>query len=296
MANAAPTVDSAMHNRNLARIKQQEREIAELEGTLNEEEETESVEAQEVEVEEVETRKAEPEPQEEEEDLSAEEKTFKQRYGDLRRHSSEQKKALEERIATMEAQLKRAADNELVLPKTQQDIDEWSKKYPDVAGLVEAIADKKAQERSSEIDSRLKEVEAMRDAAKREKAEVALLQRHPDFADIREDDAFHAWAEKQPPVYQNALYDNPDDVDSVARVIDMYKVDMGIKTKKPSADKGAAASVKTRGARTVVDAEESSNLLSESQVNKMSLDEFDKRQDEIMDAMRSGKFIYDVSQ
>lgn len=296
MANAAPTVDSAMHNRNLARIKQQEREIAELEGTLNEEEETESVEAQEVEVEEVETRKAEPEPQEEEEELSAEEKTFKQRYGDLRRHSSEQKKALEERIATMEAQLKRAADNELVLPKTQQDIDEWSKKYPDVAGLVEAIADKKAQERSSEIDSRLKEVEAMRDAAKREKAEVALLKRHPDFADIREDDAFHAWAEKQPPVYQNALYDNPDDVDSVARVIDMYKVDMGIKTKKPSADKGAAASVKTRGARTVVDAEESSNLLSESQVNKMSLDEFDKRQDEIMDAMRSGKFIYDVSQ
>ena len=76
----------------------------------------------------------------------------------------------------------------------------------------------------------------------------------------------------------------------------MYKVDMGIKTKKPSADKGAAASVKTRGARTVVDSEESSNLLSESQVNKMSLDEFDKRQDEIMDAMRSGKFIYDVSQ
>lgn len=97
-------------------------------------------------------------------------------------------------------------------------------------------------------------------------------------------------------MYQNALYDNPDDVDSVARVIDMYKVDMGIKAKKPATDKGAAASVRTRGARTVVDAEESSTVLSESQVNKMSLDEFEKRQDEIMDAMRSGKFIYDISQ
>ena len=296
-------VDSVMHNRNLARIKQAERELEELEGKAPVEEQQEEVE-QEVEspVEEPAVRKAEvqqeeePAEQEEEQELTAEEKSFKKRYGDLRRHSQEQKKELEARLAKLEGQLKQAADKELVLPKTQQDIDEWAKKYPDVAGLVEAIADKKAQERAADIDARLKEVEAMRDAAKREKAEVALLQRHPDFVEIREDDAFHKWAEKQPAVYQNALYDNPDDVDSVARVIDMYKVDMGIKAKKPATDKGAAASVRTRGARTVVDAEESSTVLSESQVNKMSLDEFEKRQDEIMDAMRSGKFIYDISQ
>lgn len=296
-------VDSIMHNRNLARIKQAERELEELEGkaTPAEEEEQQQEEASKAEeepvVETTEPRKAEPvEEEKEQEELSAEEKSFKKRYGDLRRHSESQKKELEARIEAMEAQLKKAADKELVLPKTQQDIDAWAKKYPDVAGLVEAIADKKAKERASDIDARLKEVEAMRDAAKREKAEVALLKRHPDFVEIREDDAFHKWAETQPAVYQNALYDNPDDVDSVARVIDMYKLDMGIKTKKPAADKGAAASVKTRGARTVVDAEESSNMLSESQVNKMSLDEFEKRQDEIMEAMRSGKFIYDISQ
>lgn len=296
-------VDSVMHNRNLARIKQAERELEELEGKAPVEEQQEEVEQEiEASVEEPAVRKAEvqqeeePAEQEEEQELSAEEKSFKKRYGDLRRHSQEQKKELEARLAKLEGQLKQAADKELVLPKTQQDIDAWAKKYPDVAGLVEAIADKKAQERAADIDARLKEVEAMRDAAKREKAEVALLQRHPDFVEIREDDAFHKWAEKQPAVYQNALYDNPDDVDSVARVIDMYKVDMGIKAKKPTTDKGAAASVRTRGARTVVDAEESSSMLSESQVNKMSLDEFEKRQDEIMDAMRSGKFIYDISQ
>ncbi|MCP4487532.1 MAG: hypothetical protein GY820_09485 [Gammaproteobacteria bacterium] len=296
-------VDSVMHNRNLARIKQAERELEELEGKAPVEEQQEEVEQEiEASVEEPAVRKAEvqqeeePAEQEEEQELSAEEKSFKKRYGDLRRHSQEQKKELEARLAKLEGQLKQAADKELVLPKTQQDIDAWAKKYPDVAGLVEAIADKKAQERAADIDARLKEVEAMRDAAKREKAEVALLKRHPDFVEIREDDAFHKWAEKQPAVYQNALYDNPDDVDSVARVIDMYKVDMGIKAKKPTTDKGAAASVRTRGARTVVDAEESSAVLSESQVNKMSLDEFEKRQDEIMDAMRSGKFIYDISQ
>ena len=295
-------VDSVMHNRNLARIKQAERELEELEGKPAEEEEEqqgESPKAEQPVVENTEPRKAEPIEEEEaaeEEELSAEEKSFKKRYGDLRRHAETQKKELEARLEKMEAQLKKAADKELVLPKTQQDIDAWAKKYPDVAGLVEAIADKKAQERASDIDARLKEVEAMRDAAKREKAEVALLQRHPDFEEIRADDAFHKWAESQPKVYQNALYDNPDDVDSVARVIDMYKLDNGIKTKKPTADKGAAASVRTRGARTMVDAEESSRTLSESQVKNMSLDEYEKRQDEIMEAMRSGKFIYDISQ
>ena len=289
-------VDSVMHNRNLARIKQAERELEELEGKPAEEEEQQ--EETPVVTEEVVERKAEPIEEEEaaEEELSAEEKSFKKRYGDLRRHAETQKKELEARLEAMEGQLKKAADKELVLPKTQQDIDAWAKKYPDVAGLVEAIADKKAKERASDIDARLKEVEAMRDAAKREKAEVALLQRHPDFEEIRADDAFHKWAESQPKVYQNALYDNPDDVDSVARVIDMYKLDNGIKTKKPTADKGAAASVRTRGARTVVDAEESSRTLSESQVKNMSLDEYEKRQDEIMEAMRSGKFIYDISQ
>ena len=288
-------VDSVMHNRNLARIKQAERELEELEGKPAEEEEHQE---EPVVTEEVVERKAEPIEEEEaaEEELSAEEKSFKKRYGDLRRHAETQKKELEARLEKMEAQLKQSANKELVLPKTQQDIDAWAKKYPDVAGLVEAIADKKAQERASDIDARLKEVEAMRDAAKREKAEVALLQRHPDFEEIRADDAFHKWAESQPKVYQNALYDNPDDVDSVARVIDMYKLDNGIKTKKPTADKGAAASVRTRGARTVVDAEESSRTLSESQVKRMSLDEYEKRQDEIMEAMRSGKFIYDISQ
>ena len=293
-------VDSVMHNRNLARIKQAERELEELEGKPAEEEEQqeEPPKAEQPAVETTEPRKAEPteDKAEQEEELSAEEKSFKKRYGDLRRHADAQKKELEARLEAMEGQLKKAADKELVLPKTQQDIDAWAKKYPDVAGLVEAIADKKAKERASDIDARLKEVEAMRDAAKREKAEVALLKRHPDFVDIREDDEFHKWAETQPAVYQNALYDNPDDVDSVARVIDMYKLDKGIKTKKPTSDKGAAASVKTRGARTVVDAEESSKMLSESQVKKMSLDEYEKRQDEIMEAMRSGKFIYDISQ
>ena len=197
-------------------------------------------------------------------------------------------------IKRLEDQLEKAAKNELVLPKSNEEIDAWSSKHPDVAGIVEAIAEKKANERALELDERLQEIEELRSTAKREKAEAQLVAIHPDFEAIRADDEFHAWVDTQPKVYQDALYENSEDVKSVARVIDMYKLDKGIKTKKPSADKGAASSVKTRG-RTVVDAEESSKTLSESMVKKMSLKEYEERQDEIMSAMRSGKFIYDMS-
>jgi hypothetical protein len=35
--------------------------------------------------------------------------------------------------------------------------------------------------------------------------------------------------------------------------------------------------------------------MSESRVNKMSTKEYEKHQDEIMDAIRKGEFIYDIS-
>jgi cell fate (sporulation/competence/biofilm development) regulator YlbF (YheA/YmcA/DUF963 family) len=75
----------------------------------------------------------------------------------------------------------------------------------------------------------------------------------------------------------------------------MYKSDNNIKTKKvtSTADKDAASSVKSK--RTAVDTNDSSNYLSESMVAKMTIKEYEKRQDEIMDAQRNGKFIYDMS-
>ena len=122
-----------------------------------------------------------------------------------------------------------------------------------------------------------------------------MLSYHPDFQEIRADDAFHSWAEKQPKVVQDALYENSEDAKSVARVIDLYKSDQGIKTKGvSSSDKAAASSVKAKG-RSTPDTDDSSKYLSESQVAKMSMKEYEKRMDEIFDAQRSGKFIYDMS-
>ena len=274
-------------NKNAERIKKDEEELQEL---LKAKEQGDNPAE---EVKEASAPEKGEEATKEDENLSKEELSFKKRYGDLRRHMASKDKETEERIKALEDQLSKATRNELVLPKSDDEIAAWTKKYPDVAGIVETIADKKARERSTDLDKRMKDIEKMRVDAVKEKAEAELMKLHPDFIDIREDDKFHDWADEQPKWVQDALYENVDDAKSVARVIDLYKIDAGVKTKK-SDGKSAASAVNTRS-KTTPTSDDSNNNWRESQVEKMSDKEYAKNQESIMEAMRAGKFVYDLS-
>jgi len=232
--------------------------------------------------------------EEEQEPTSAEEKTFKKRYSDLRRHQQKQADELKSKITDLERQLTEAARKEMKLPKSEEEIEAWTKEYPDVAGIVETIATKKAQEQSVALEERIKAIDEMHVSASKEKAEVELLKLHPDFSDIRESDSFHEWAEQQPKWVQDALYDNETDARSAARAIDLYKADMKMSAPK-SKDKDAAKSVSVKNARSKPQEDATASYMKESDVQKMSSKEYEKRSDEIMEAIRSGKFIYDVS-
>ena len=234
------------------------------------------------------------EQQAEAEPTNAEEKSYKKRYADLRRGSQKAKEDLETRIASLEGQLKQSASQEMQLPKSDEDIDAWARQYPDVAAIVETIAIKKAREQQAGLEDRVKEIDEMRDSATRERAEVDLLKDHPDFGSIRDSDQFHNWAEEQPKWIQDALYENENDAKSASRAIDLYKADMNIKTKKPSS-RDAAKSVNTRNSRSQPDSSSNNSKMSESRVNKMPTQEYEKHQNEIMESIRAGNFIYDIS-
>ena len=236
----------------------------------------------------VEAEQQEPEP------TSAEEKTFKKRYGDLRRHAQQKEADLQEQINQLREQLDSATKKQIELPKSDEDIEAWTKKYPDVAGIVETIAIKKSKEQAQELESRIQKINEMQESASKEKAEVELLKIHPDFVDIREDDDFHNWAEEQPQWVQKALYENDNDAMSAARAIDLYKADRNIGKKKTSS-KDAAIATNPKSTRTKPQTNEESTYLKESQVQKMSSQEYERRADEVMEAIRTGKFIYDVS-
>lgn len=259
------------------------------ERTKRDEEELEQLKKEHAgEVEEVEAEEAEP--------TSAEEKTFKKRYSDLRRHQQKQAEEFKAELAAMKSQLEKATKKEMKLPKSDEDIEQWAADYPDVAAIVETIAMKKAAEQSTALEERMKAIDEMQTSATKEKAEAALMQMHPDFDEIRDSDDFHNWAEEQPKWVQDALYDNDNDARSAARAIDLYKADMGIaEAKKSKSNKDAAKSVTAKNTRNKPQEDDSSTYLRESQVDKMSAQEYEKHADEIMDAIRSGKFIYDLS-
>lgn len=269
----------AFANRKYTNEEKRKKEEEELEQLLAEQKgETEQVE---------EPKEAEPK--------NAEERSFKKRYGDLRRHQQSKEKEYEDRIKALEEQLTQSTKSEIKLPKSDEDIEAWAKQYPDVAGIVETIAIKKAREQSEGLEARVKEIDEMKATATREKAEVELLKLHPDFGEIRDSDDFHEWAEEQPKWVQDALYENDADARSAARAIDLYKADKNIKPKKSASSKDAARSVGTRNERSKPQSDPMGNAIKESDVQKMSAVEYERNSDEIMEAIRTGNFIYDLS-
>ena len=78
--------------------------------------------------------------------LNAEEETFKKRYGDLRRHNQTVKNKYEDELAKLQGQLADATKAQIKFPKTEEEIDNWSKRYPDVAAVIDTIAKKRSLE------------------------------------------------------------------------------------------------------------------------------------------------------
>jgi len=225
-------------------------------------------------------------------ELNAEEKSFKKRYGDIRKHLASKEKEWQEKFDALENKSKREG---IVPPKSDEDIEKWASEYPDVAGIVETIAAKKAQEMFNKAESRLQELDEAHSEAQRVKAENVIRKSHEDFDDLRQSDQFHNWADEQPKWVKDALYENMDDPASVVRVIDLFKIDNGMTIAAKKQSKKAAASTVAKGTRTSVDAKGVQGQIKESDVARMSSKEFEEMQDKINESMRNGKFVYDMS-
>ena len=227
------------------------------------------------------------------ETLNKEEKSFKTRYGDVRRHLAAKEKDYNARIKELENKLSNT--EKLVPPKSDEDIASWAEKYPDVAGIVETIAEKKAKQMFDKANIQIEELSKAKEETTRKTAESEIKEFHKDFDKLRESDEFHEWVEEQPKWVQNALYENTDDAKSVIRVLDLYKIDKGLTAGDKKNKTKAAASLVNKTSRTQVDAEEIADSIRESDVAKMSDKQYEANQDKIQTAMRSGKFIYDIS-
>ena len=221
----------------------------------------------------------------EERPVNAEEKVFKKRYDDLKRHYDSTVNKHKNDVSNLKKQLEDNADK-IKLHKTKEEIEAWRTKYPDVYDVIETIAHTKADEKAKKVESGLKELESQQAVVQRDKAEVELAKLHPDFNEIRADDKFHEWVKDQDSVIQGWLYDNTSNAKLASRAIDLYKVDTGY-GKKKSNKLEASKSVTSTSKREVETGDK--KIWSLNEIAKMKPQEFVKHEKEIDLARAEGR-------
>lgn len=225
---------------------------------------------------------------------------WEKRYADLRSFSAKKEKEFRDELNAVKAQLNDATKKQIKFPKSEEEVEDWIKKYPDVAGIVETIALKKVAEVRKEIDERDQALQLRAHEFDKEKAFNKLLAAHPDFLDIREDDKFHDWVEGQVKWIRDSLYTNDTDADSAIAAIDLFKAKTGYGQEKPKkkdtkADTKDAARGVNRPSPARAPADDNGDMILESEVARMSIKEYSARKAEIEKAIREGKFDYDLS-
>ena len=223
----------------------------------------------------------------------SEEGSFKKRYGDLRRHMQQSMQQKDAALNKMQEQLAQATRQQIKFPKTEEEVASWSQKYPDVAKIIDTIAQKRVQEALAIGEQELNKVKQLEVKINREKAEKELRDAHPDFDKIRADKDFHDWVMEQPQYVQDALYKNNTDARAASRAIDLYKADRGIKRRKKATPQDAASSIgRTSSAQAPVSGRK---RFTESQVQKMTAREYEANEAAILESMRNNTFDYDLS-
>ena len=211
---------------------------------------------------------------------------FKKRYDDLQRHYDSTINKHKDDVSSLKRQLEENAEK-IQLPKTKEEVDAWKKRYPDVYDIIETIAYTKADEKSKQVQTKMKDLENQQANVAKDKAEVELSKLHPDFNEIRADDKFHEWVSTQTPEIQGWLYDNASNANLAARAIDLYKMDTGV-AKKVSVSKKEASKSVTSTSKKDVEAGDK-KIWSLNEIAKMKPQEFVKHEKEIDLARAEGR-------
>lgn len=249
-----------------------------------------------------ETKEVEPKAPEED----PEEETWKERYANLRRWADKEMNTLKTQVSELQEQKNELAREGMKMPKSEDEIKEWSKKNPDAWAIISSIALQSVKGMSEVADKRLEKVERQAAEVQRREALMTIRESHPDFDELAKDKKFHEWAKEQPQWIFDALYKNNTDPYACIRAVDLYKHDIGVvaekkksteEKKKTTSDQKKSAAETTGNTRgsTPTDRDTPEYEYSESQIERMQPREFEAQADKIEKAYRSGKVLYDLT-
>ena len=217
---------------------------------------------------------------------------YKKRYDDLKKHYDSKLNEFKSREQEL---LEKAAENRpnYVAPKSPEELEKFREEYPDVYEVVETVSHLQAEEKSKDLKEKLERLQEREKELIRKDAEKRLMDKHPDFEDIRNSDDFHGWAKEQPKSIQDWVYNNADDADLASRALDLFKKDIGMdvapkKSNSKQSKKSAADMVSTK--TTSVEPQQE-KVWTEKEIASMSMDQFDRYEAEISEAMQQGRIV-----
>jgi len=220
--------------------------------------------------------------------VGVEDAVFKKRYDDLKRHYDETISKHKDEVLKLKKEKELVASKPIF--KSKEELEEWRKDYPDMYDSVMQLTTEATIKAKQDMEEELLQIKKQQSSLARDKAEVELAKKHPDFKDIRESSDFHDWASVQDSTVQSWLYDNSDNPKSAARAIDLYKYDRGLSDKKVKYD------AKKEAAKTVSKTKVSETPTEKKQwtweaIKKMKPETYAKFEEDIDKAHREGRIV-----
>jgi len=235
---------------------------------------------------------AEPVEQEVKKDEPYKRPDYKKRYDDLKKHYDSKLNEFKSREQEL---LEQATENRPAYkaPKSPEELEKFREEYPDMFAVVESVAHMQSESKAKVLEERLSKLQERENKMLREQAEKRLMKRHPDFEEIKNSDDFHSWAKEQPSDIQKWIYENANDADLASRALDLFKKDIGMdvapkKSNSKRSKKSAADMVSTK--TTSVEPQQE-KVWTEKEIASMSMDQFDRYEAEISEAMQQGRIV-----
>jgi hypothetical protein len=211
-------------------------------------------------------------------DLTVDEKNFKKRYGDLRRHSQDMENRLKKE---RDDALKALEDTRKAPVMSAEQLDRIRQEYPDAVATISAVTDAKVKDLEAKINKAEHEKAV-------EKALRVIAEQHPDWEEIRNDNNFHEWAKSQPEAIQDWVYVNETKGDLAAKAVSMYKAEKGLNKSAPRSNNKADASRLVPSAGTV-DVPNAKRIWTAREIQMLTSRQYDKFEADIKLARKEGR-------
>jgi hypothetical protein len=219
---------------------------------------------------------------------------YKKRYDDLKSHYDRKQNENKQKIEELEAKARLAEKDKAMAgytpPKSDKDLEQFKKKYPDVYDVVETISQKQASKQVEYLQEEVKSLRKREEDLIVQSAYRELVNAHPDFIELKDSQEFIDWLNTQPASISDGVTKNSKDSKWAIRVVDLYKADNGVSKSRPSSTASAAQSVtKTKAKSVNVSGDTNKKIWKQSEIQKMSARTYEKFEKEIDIAFREGR-------